>query len=65
MFFFTFYFNSQFHSSALTEEHSSALRREKGVPARLEVECSDIEGREGIGGQARAEALEAEEAAGS
>ena len=63
------YFNHQYHSSDLTEEHSSALRREKGVQARLEVGCSDIEGgtegRAGIGGRAPVEASEAEEAMGS
>ena len=62
-------FNHQFHSSALTEEHSSALRHEKGVQARLELGCSVIEGqmegRAGIGGRAPVEALEAEEAVGS
>ena len=63
------YFNHQCHFSDLTEEHSSALRHEKGVQARLEVGCSDIEegmvGRAGIGGRAPVEALEAEEAVGS
>ena len=56
----TSYETHQFHSSALTEDHLSVLRLEKGVQAHP-VGCSDIEGQmEAIGGPARMEALEAE-----